>query len=75
MKIYQKFLNNKIKVINMKLEEILAPCPKCGFKDKHVHRKMLDNHRAHAELDTVKCEDCGYIFFVNDSMEEDEKEL
>ena len=57
----------------MKLEEILAPCPKCGSKDKHVHRKMLDNHRAHAELDTVKCEDCGYIFFVNDSMEEDEK--
>ena len=53
----------------MKLEEILAPCPKCGSKDKHVHRKMLDNHRAHAELDTVKCEDCGYIFFVNDSME------
>lgn len=47
--------------------------PKCGSKDKHVHRKMLDNHRAHAELDTVKCEDCGYIFFVNDSMEEDEK--
>ena len=38
----------------MKLEEILAPCPKCGSKDKHVHRKMLDNHRAHAELDTVK---------------------
>ena len=34
----------------MKLEEILAPCPKCGSKDKHVHRKMLDNHRAHAEL-------------------------
>lgn len=57
----------------MKLEEILAPCPKCGSKDKHVHRKMLDNHRAHAELDTVKCENCGYIFFVNDSMEEDEK--
>lgn len=57
----------------MKLEEILAPCPKCGSKDKHVHRKMLDNHRAHAELDTVKCEDCDYIFFVNDSMEEDEK--
>lgn len=46
---------------------------KCGSKDKHIHRKMLDNHRAHAELDTVKCEDCGYIFFVNDSMDEDEK--
>ena len=38
----------------MKLEEMLAPCPKCGSKDKTAHRKMLDNHRAHAELDTVK---------------------
>ena len=41
----------------MKLEELLAPCPKCGSKDKI----------------TVKCEECGYIFFVNDDMEEDEK--
>ncbi len=47
----------------MKLEELLAPCPKCGS----------DNHRAHAEMETVKCEECGYIFFVNDDMEEDEK--
>ena len=52
----------------MKLEELLAPCPKCGS-----HRKLLDNHRAHAEMETVKCEECGYIFFVNDDMEEDEK--
>ena len=22
---------------------------------------------------TVKCEDCGYIFFVNDNIDEDEK--
>ena len=57
----------------MKLEELLAPCPKCGSKDKIAHRKLLDNHRAHAEMETVKCEDCGYIFFVNDNMEEDEK--
>ena len=47
----------------MKLEELLAPCPKCGSKDKIAHRKMLDNHHAHAEMSTVKCEDCGYIFF------------
>ena len=40
----------------MKLEELLAPCPKCGSKDKIAHRKMLHNHRAHAEMDTVKCE-------------------
>ena len=51
----------------MKLEELLAPCPKCGS------RKLLDNHRAHAEMETVKCEECGYIFFVNDNMDEDEK--
>ena len=35
---------------------------------------MLDNHNAHAEMETVKCEECGYIFFVKDyDMEEDEK--
>lgn len=58
----------------MKLEELLAPCPKCGSKDKIAHRKMLDNHHAHAEMETVKCEECGYIFFVKDyDLEEDEK--
>ena len=48
----------------MKLEELLAPCPKCGSKDKIAHRKLLDNHRAHAEMETVKCEDCGYIYII-----------
>ena len=62
-----------IKVKKMKLEELLAPCPKCGSKDKIAHRKMLDNHRAHAEMETVRCEDCGYIFFVNENMDPDEK--
>lgn len=57
----------------MKLEELLEPCPKCGSKDKIAQRKILDNHRAHAELDAFKCEECGYIFFVNENMEEDEK--
>jgi Cys-rich peptide (TIGR04165 family) len=57
----------------MKLEELLAPCPKCGSKDKIAHRKLLDNHRAHAEMDAVKCEECGYIFFVNEDMDPDEK--
>ena len=62
-----------IKVIIMKLEELLAPCPKCGSKDKHAHRKLVDNHRAHAEMDTVKCDECGYVFFVNENMDPDEK--
>ncbi|MCF0226985.1 MAG: TIGR04165 family Cys-rich peptide [Methanobrevibacter sp.] len=57
----------------MKLEEILAPCPKCGSKDKTAKRRMLDSYRAHAELDTVTCDECGYIFIVNDKMEDDEK--
>ena len=26
----------------MKLEELLAPCPKCGSKDKIAHRKLLE---------------------------------
>ena len=61
------------KVKKMKLEELLAPCPKCGSQDKVAKRKLLDNHRAHAEMEAVKCSECGYIFFVNDDMDEDEK--
>ena len=57
----------------MKLEELLAPCPECGSKDKIAHRKMLDNHRAHAEMNAVKCENCGHVFFANENMDEDEK--
>lgn len=57
----------------MKVEELIAPCPKCGSRDKTAHRRLLDNYKAHAELDTVKCDECGYIFFVNDNIEEDEK--
>ena len=57
----------------MKWEELMAPCPKCGSKDKIAIRKMLDNHHAHAEMDAVKCEDCGYVFFVNEGMDEDKK--
>ncbi len=59
--------------MKMKLEEILTPCPKCGSKDKIAHRKLLDNHRAHAELETFKCEECGYVFFINEEIEENEK--
>ncbi len=70
-----KYFKNRIltKVKKMKLEELLAPCPKCGSQDKVAKRKLLDNHRAHAEMEAVKCSECGYIFFVNDDMDEDEK--
>lgn len=57
----------------MKLEELLAPCPECGSKDKIAHRRLLDNNHAHAELDTVKCENCGHIFVVNEPDLNDEK--
>ena len=57
----------------MKIEELLAPCPECGSKDKIALRRLLDNHRAHAEMNVVKCEECGYIFFVNEDMDPDEK--
>jgi len=46
----------------MKMEEILAKCPKCGSKDKTVQRKFLDEHKAHAEMKAVTCDGCGYIF-------------
>ena len=70
-----KYFKNRIltKVKKMKLEELLAPCPKCGSQDNVAKRKLLDNHRAHAEMEAVKCSECGYIFFVNDDMDEDEK--
>ena len=52
-----KYFKNRIltKVKKMKLEELLAPCPKCGSQDKVAKRKLLDNHRAHAEMEAVKC--------------------
>jgi Cys-rich peptide (TIGR04165 family) len=46
----------------MKLEEILAKCPKCGSQDKTVQRKMLDEHKAHAELKAIVCDECGHVF-------------
>ena len=57
----------------LKLEELLAPCPKCGSKDKVAQRKMLDNHRAHAEMKAVTCAECGHKFYVNEKPETDEK--
>lgn len=46
----------------MKIEEMIAPCPKCGCKDKKINRRMIDTHRAHAELKSITCENCGYVF-------------
>ena len=46
----------------MKLEEMLAKCPKCGSQDKTVQRRMLDEHKAHAELKAIVCDGCGHIF-------------
>ena len=53
----------------MKLEQLLAECPKCGSKDKTVERKMLDEHKAHAEMKCISCDKCGYVF----ETKEDEK--
>lgn len=57
----------------MKLEEILAPCPKCGSTDKTAKRRIIDVNHGHAELDTVKCDNCGYVFLVNEPDDEDLK--
>ena len=57
----------------MKLEDLLAKCPECGSQDKTAHRRMIDNHHAHAELDTFKCENCGHIFEKKEKKEDDEK--
>jgi len=46
----------------MKLEELLAKCPKCGSQDKTVQRKILDEHKAHAKTKAVVCDGCGHIF-------------
>lgn len=54
----------------MKLEQILAKCPKCGSQDKTVQRKILDEHKAHAEMKAIVCDGCGHIF----EKAEEEKE-
>lgn len=46
----------------MKFEDLMAKCPKCGSQDKTAHRRIIDNHHAHAELESFKCENCGFIF-------------
>ena len=46
----------------MKLEQLLAKCPKCGSKDKTIQRKFLDEHKARSETKAVVCDKCGYVF-------------
>ncbi|MBZ9571014.1 TIGR04165 family Cys-rich peptide [Methanobrevibacter sp. TMH8] len=58
----------------MKLEQLLAKCPKCGSQDKTVQRKMLDDQKAHAEMKAVVCDECGYIFETKEDQEEKYKE-
>jgi Cys-rich peptide (TIGR04165 family) len=48
--------------MKMKLEQLLAKCPKCGSTDKTAKRRFLDEHKAHAELDSIVCDNCGHIF-------------
>ena len=46
----------------MKMEQILAKCPKCGNLDKKVLRKFLEEHESHGEMNSVACDKCGHIF-------------
>jgi len=46
----------------MKMEQILAKCPKCGNQDKTVLRKFTEEHEAHGEMKAFLCDECGYIF-------------
>ncbi|KZX16869.1 hypothetical protein MBCUT_04990 [Methanobrevibacter cuticularis] len=57
----------------MKLEEMLAKCPKCGSKDKTIQRKMLDEQKAHAELKCIICDECGHIFETKEDEEKREE--
>ncbi|MCL2156826.1 MAG: TIGR04165 family Cys-rich peptide [Methanobrevibacter sp.] len=57
----------------MKLEEIIAKCPKCGSQDKTVQRKMIDEQKAHAELKAIVCDNCGHTFETGKDEKEYEK--
>ncbi|MCC7553119.1 MAG: TIGR04165 family Cys-rich peptide [Methanobacteriaceae archaeon] len=59
----------------MKLEDLLKECPECGSKDKTAHRQIIDNHNAHARLDTFKCNNCSYIFEKKDPEKDEKTEI
>jgi Cys-rich peptide (TIGR04165 family) len=46
----------------MKVERILAKCPKCGHKDKRIRRSTLDDNQAPGEISGLICDNCGHIF-------------
>lgn len=50
----------------MKLEELIAECPKCGSKDKTAKRHIYGEQRSHAKLDKIICDNCGYVFEEGD---------
>ncbi|MDO5851146.1 MAG: TIGR04165 family Cys-rich peptide [Methanobacteriaceae archaeon] len=52
----------------MKMEELMAPCPKCGSKNKTQHRDFDKEFRAYAASGELKCSDCGHIFKTRDEM-------
>ncbi|WP_297979848.1 TIGR04165 family Cys-rich peptide [uncultured Methanobrevibacter sp.] len=58
----------------MKLEDILAKCPKCGSQDKTAQRRFIDNHHAHAELKMFRCDKCGFVFETGGDHEDSEQE-
>ncbi|MDD5959505.1 MAG: TIGR04165 family Cys-rich peptide [Methanobrevibacter wolinii] len=58
----------------MKVEDLIAKCPKCGSTDKTVRRKIIDNHLAHAETAYFRCTNCGYVFEKGEDHSNDPKD-
>lgn len=51
---------------NMKIEDLLKPCPECGSKDKTQHRDFEREFNAYGANGELKCSNCGYIFITRD---------
>lgn len=58
--------NFKKLIIIMKLEELIAKCPKCGSTDKTAKRLIYGEQRSHAKLKEIVCDNCGYVFEKGD---------
>lgn len=59
----------------MKVEDLIAKCPKCGSTDKTVYRQMIDDHFAHATTAYFKCTNCGHVFQTEDHTLDDKTKL
>lgn len=57
----------------MKVEDLVAKCPKCGSTDKTVYRRRIDNHLAYAETAYFKCSNCGHLFETGHDDTNDER--